>query len=131
MGTPPHWDPEVWQRIYVRNSSTGDLGWLVRREGQDKVRLDRSQQEILVEYQEHLWTHERTYRPISRVQVVQVAFEADRVLLKSLGEHDKARKSWHELSEKQRKAWIEEGPKNPPKRAELYKVITECLEAQS
>lgn len=127
-GTPDNWDPEPWRRIYVRHTRTADLGYMVRRDGKDLVRLDRTNQEVLQEYDERVWTPERAYRPVSHVQVVQVAFAADQLLLKSLGEHDKARKGWHELSEKQRKAWLEVGPKDPPKRAELYKVIVECLE---
>ena len=129
--TPDHWEPEAFQRIYVRHGRTGDLGYLVRRDGRDVVRLDRVNQEIIQDYDPHMWTTEASYRPVSHVQVVQIAFAADQLLLKALGEHQKARKSWHEISEKQRKAWLEEGPKDPPKRAELYRAITECLEAAS
>jgi hypothetical protein len=127
--TPDTWDPEPWQRIYVRHGQTADLGYLVRRDGKDLVRLDRPNQEVLQEYDAHHWTTETAYRPVSHVQVVQVAFAADQVLLKALGQHAKARKNWHEISEKQRKAWLELGPSDPPKRAQLYKAIVECLEA--
>lgn len=130
-GTPDNWDPEPWQRIYVRHMRTADLGYLVRRDGKDVVRLDRSNQEIIQEYDVSSWSAERSYRPVSHVQIVQIAFVADQFLLRALGEHAKARKSWHELSEKQRKAWLEEGPSDPPKRAELYKAIVACLEGES
>lgn len=130
MSTPADWEPELWQRIYVRHAQTADLGYLVRRGGRDVVRLDRPNQEVIRDYEPRMWVTETAYRPVSHVQVVQVAFAADQMLLKALGEHDKARKGWHELSEKQRKAWLEEGPVNPPKRAELYKVIVRCLEAE-
>lgn len=131
VGTPDNWDPEPWQRIYVRHARTSDLGYLVRRDGRDVVRLDRVNQEVVQDYDPHTWTTESSYRPVSHVQVVQIAFVADQLLLKALGEHQKARKSWHELSERQRKAWLEGGPTDPPKRAELYRVITECLEGAS
>lgn len=130
-GTPDNWDPPAWHRVYLRHARTSDLGYLVRRAGKDVVRLDRVNQEILQDYDAQVWLAETDYRPISHVQVVQIAFVADQHLLRALGEHQKARKNWHEISEKQRKAWLEEGPKDPPKRAELYKAIVECLEASS
>jgi hypothetical protein len=117
--------------VYLRHTGTADLGYIVRRDGKDVVRLDRPQQEIIQPYDEKVWSRERSYKPVSHVQVVQVAFEADRMLLKSLGEHAKSRKDWHALTEKQRKAWLDVGPLDPPKRAQLYKAIVECLEATS
>lgn len=94
------------------------------------VRLDRGAQEICVKYEPGRgdWQPVDGVRKLSRPQIVQVAFEADKALLRQLGDHAKARRDWRDLGEKQRIAWLNIGPSNPPVRAELYKLITECLE---
>lgn len=126
-GTPANWDPQPWERIYVRSKSTGDLGWMVRRDGKDLVRLDRPLQEVIVEYSPDDWPQEVEYRPIPHAQLVRMCFEFDRLLLRALGDHERAKKEWHQLTDKQRVAWIESGPKNPPIRALTYKTIMAVL----
>lgn len=126
--TPRDWDPPPGQRIYVRNADTGQLGWLVRRNGKDCVRLDRANQEIITAFSGATWLQVVEHRPLNRVQLVQIAFEADKALLRSLGEYEKAKKEWLSLSDKQRVAWIEEGPKDPPIRAMFYRTIMDFLE---
>jgi hypothetical protein len=127
MSTPDTWDPEPHQRIYVRSTKSGDLGWLVRRDGKDVVKLDRPFQEIVVEYNVDEWPQEMDHRPIPHARLVKMAFEFDRMLLRELGDHERARKDWHQLSEEQRKAWIEKGPKNPPIRAIMYRTLMDTL----
>ena len=121
------WDPEPGQRIYVSSSTTGDMGWIVRRGGRDKVRLDRPNQEITVDYN-GTWTQVVEHRRASHAQVVMVAFEADKALLKLLGEYQKAKKEFRDLTEKQLAAWIEEGPTQPPIRAMFYRTVVDFLE---
>lgn len=123
--TPKDWDPEPGQRIYVQSQTTGDMGWLVRRGGTDKVRLDRPNQEIVVDYNGS-WVQVVEHRRASHAQLVQVAFEADKALLRLLGLHDKV-KEFRDLREKHLVAWIEEGPQQPPVRALLYRTIVDLL----
>lgn len=124
--TPRNFDPDPGRRIWVQSSVTGDVGWLVRRDGQERVRLDRPNQEIVVDFNGN-WTQIVEHRRIAHSQLVRVAFEADRELMRLLGHHDKARKEFRDLGEKQLAAWIEEGPKEPPIRALLYRSIMDTL----
>lgn len=125
--TPDHWDPEPGRRVYVRSMESGDLGWIVRRGGEDKVRLDRPNQEIIREMNAN-WAFQHDHRPVSTAQIVQmIAYEADRGLLRLLGDHSKSRKNWGDLTDKQRVAWIEQGPSNPPIRRILYRTIMDSM----
>lgn len=124
--TPDDWDPEPGRRVYVRSMKTGDLGWIVRREGRDRVRLDRPNQLILMEMNAD-WVFQHDHRPVSHAQIVGIAYEADRALLRLLGDHVKSRKNWMDLTERQRVAWIEQGPSNPPIRAILYRTIVDSM----
>lgn len=119
-------DPPPGKRIYVRSDGTGQLGWLVRRGGEIMVKYDRPNQDIVVKHSA-AWVQIVDHRPCSHAQIVQVAFEADKMLLKLLGMHDKARKEFRDLAEKQLVAWLEEGPKNPPIRSILYRTILDVL----
>lgn len=125
---PGDWEPEAHEREYVTQSGTGQLGWLVKRAGVDKVRLDRGSQEIVVKYDPNTWQHVREHRPFSRAQMAVVAFDADKALLRLLGDHDRSRRDWIGLSDKVRVAYIEDGPSNPPIRRMLYNAIMEVLE---
>lgn len=124
--TPDDWDPEPGKRIYVRSMESGDLGWIVRRRGVDCVRLDRPNQEIVRVFDSN-WVVQHDHRPISHAQIVMLAYEADRALLRLLGDHVKSKKNWGDLTEKQRVAWIDVGPSNPPIRAILYRTIVDSM----
>jgi len=124
--TPDNWDPDPGQRIYVQSTTTGNMGWIVRRGGRDMIKLDRPAQDIVVEYNGS-WSQVVEHRRATHSQIVQVAFEADKALLKLLGEYGKAKKDFRDLTEKQLVAWIEEGPSQPPIRAVLYRTIVDLL----
>lgn len=126
--TPPDWDPDPWARIHVRDPQTNDLGWIVRRGGVESVKLDRPEHDIVMPYASRAWIQVVEHRMASRAQLAEVAFMADRGLLRLLGMHGKARQEWVSLTEKQRAAWIEEGPSEPPIRRFLYQAIVGVLE---
>lgn len=125
---PPDWDPPEAERIYYRHAVTNDRGWHVRRGGRDMVMLDRPNEEILRPLSGHEWNVDKDFRPLTRMHIAQVAFDADRRLCYHLGIHDIARKEWNDLSEPERIFWMREGPKNPIIRGMLYEGIMANLE---
>lgn len=108
---PENWDPPTpRERQYVRHVETGELGYLVRRQGQQKVRLHNDGQEILRAWVPGNWTAEVVRRELSKFAVARVAFEADKALCKELGLHGVTRRVWDKLTEAQRLAFIKDGP---------------------
>jgi hypothetical protein len=118
-----NWDPAKAQREYVRNVTTGELGWFVRRDGKRMVKLDRPNQEILRRHIENEWVEEDPSRPMSDIHVSRIAFEADRELCRTLGLHLHAKREWAKLTEPERKMFLGDGPKEPPARVALFKAI--------
>lgn len=124
------WDPKPSERDYYRKLPTGDLGYLVRRDGKDCIRLDRPHQEIIVPFREGEWKAEHEAHKWSRAQVAKIAFEADRELCHALQIFDKAKKDWRSLHEDERLAWMSKGPKSPALRVKLYAAIMEVLSSE-
>ena len=124
--TVRNWDPEPGQRVYVQSSRSGEQGWIVKRDGVDKVRLNRPNQEILLPFGGE-WTQLVEHRRASHAQLVQVAYEADRALLRLLGEYQKAKVEFRDLKEKAVVAWLEDGPTEPPIRQLLYRTVLDLL----
>lgn len=125
---PPEWNPPKGHEELVRNTRTGELGWLVRRSGQSMVRLDRPNQEILHRYVESDWLPEVPRRPLARAHLARVALEADRELCRALGNHDGALRTWQRMDEYARKKWVEKGPAGNSARMALYAAIMGALE---
>lgn len=92
------------------------------------LRLDRPNEEILRPLKGNAeWILDRDHRPLTKYQVAQICFEADRKLCFALGLHDNARKEWIGLTDNQRIAWMETGPQTPPIRGNVYKAIRKEL----
>jgi hypothetical protein len=123
-----HWDPADHERSYYRHVMTGDLGWMVRRDGKDCIRLDRPNQEIVKPFREQEWIPEHEHRPITRLQLVQIAYEADRKLCFFLGLHADARKEWASMREQDRLRWAQHGPGAGPGRQLLFTRIMAALD---
>lgn len=117
-----NYEPQPNQRDWYSHTRTGDRGYLVRRDGVDYVKLDRPNEEILKRHNGE-WHKDEEHRPMTTAQIAQVAYEADRKLCFFLGKHERARKEWVSLSDKERIAWMREGPKEPGPREELYVAI--------
>lgn len=126
--TPDHFDPPDHERVFYRHITTGDLGWLVRRDGKDCIRFDRPSQEIVKLFKESEWILEREHRPLTRLQLCQVAFEADKRLCFFLGKHDLARRDWLMLKDEDRIAWSQRGPGPGTGRRELFQAVMSVLE---
>lgn len=124
----PHWDPKPQEREWYREAATGQLGWLVRREGQDKIRLDREAEEILRKLDTSVWVPQLEHRPLNTANAAMVAFDADRSLCRHVGLMENSRKEWASLSDDQRIAWMTDGPTTHPIRAALFRAVQEALE---
>lgn len=125
---PDNWDPPAHRRKYVRSTRTGDLGYFVRRDGKDCIRLDRPSEEIVKAYTgQQDWVDEQAARPISDHQMGRVCFEADRALCLALGLHGDARREWISLTDAQRIHWMKEGPDDHPRRRALYLLLQNFL----
>lgn len=130
-GTPDHWDPPQTERQYYRSSDTGDLGWLVRRDGKDRIRLDRPMQEIVKPFDEGKWVEEREWKPFSRTQVQKLLFELDKQMCFLLSLYKEAKKDWLSLKDEERIEWMKNGPGPGNLRAEVYKAVFKILERHS
>jgi len=123
-----HWDPAPHERTYYRHALTGDLGWLVRRDGAEHILLDRPGQEIAKPFKPGEWTVEAEYRPLTRMQFAQVAFAADKALCLALGKHLLARREWLSMRDEDRIVFMQMGPRAGGGRQELFEAIMASLE---
>ncbi len=122
-----HWDPADHERSYYRHIMTGDRGYMVRRDGKDHIRWDRPSQEITRPFREGEWIPEREHRPMTRLQLIQIAYEADRKLCFFLGLHSEARREWNAMHERDRLDWAARGPGAGPGRAAMFQAILDTL----
>ena len=124
----PNWDPTPQERVWYRDATSGQLGWMVRRDGEDKIRLDRPLEEICLKYIPGAWKAQTEHRPLNPAEVAQVAFAADCRLSRAIGIVENSKKEWQSLDDDQRIAWMSTGPTKDPLRAELFRAITGALE---
>lgn len=127
--TPDDWDPKPFERQWYRNRQTGDLGYLVRRDGKDVICYDRGAGTIgeMTRPISSDWVAEPVRKLVSVTALSRIAFEADKALCWALGLHEQAKKEWLSLPEKERLQWLKEGPAEPQPRADLYEKIHEAL----
>jgi hypothetical protein len=124
-----HYEPLPHNREKYRDKDSGDLGYLVRRDGKTWIKLDRVGQEILRPFRDGKWTAEVEHRPLTRYHAGCVTFEADKALCRALGVADLGRRDWLSLTDDKRNDWIENGPgPRDPKRLELYEGIRSILD---
>lgn len=123
--TEPNWDPPAPDRQYFRHVTTGDRGYIVRRDGKDVIRLDRPMQEIIKAKNENEWKEDEYGSTVLRTQVAMVAFAADRAACTLVGLHAESRVTWAELTDKQRAAFTVGGPQKDasPVRVAIYLSI--------
>lgn len=125
---PDDWDPRPGTERWYRHATTGDRGFSVRRGGKEYIRLDRPNQEILRRVSDDFVEEDAT-RPLTPIHLARVCFEADKALCAGLGLMDKARGDWTKLTDKQRHAWMESGPKSPVARVVLYAGLKKLMGA--
>src|SRR5262245_19057305 len=93
---PLDFDPPAHEREYFRQASSGDRGYLVRRDGKDCIRLDRPEQELIFPLSGQ-WKRDEYGSLYLHDQIAQVAFNADRGMCALLGLHAESRLQWREL----------------------------------
>lgn len=122
-------DPKPAERDYFRHKRTGELGWLVVRDGKKVIRLDRGNVEELRPFMASEWFVVDAPKRLSQHQVAKAAWLADRSLLMSLGRPLEARKDWESLAPKDRWDFANMGPDDPdaPERRVLWDSIIGAL----
>lgn len=108
-----------------RRRQDGQLGELVVGEdGVKRVRIDRPNQELLTEYNEHDWFVEPDENPLTRFHVARIAYEADRLYAMALGDFRNGRKTWESLKDEERIKIRRDGPDTKDnRRLALWKHI--------
>lgn len=126
---PDDWDPEPARRAYYKNSVSGDWGWLVRREGNDVIKLDRPGVDEIRRFDPGEWQPRDAPKPLQPAHLAMVAYQADKTLCRVLGGELMrfTKGDWLDLSQEQRRAWIEKGPPTHPDRRALYAAIMGAL----
>lgn len=125
---PDKWDPNPLEREYFRHAQTGELGWVVGRDGKEMIRLDRGAHEELRVPNDRDWIAKEDVRPITKAELARIAFAADHQYCIAMGLRELARKDWLSLGDEDRRIWLERGPKEPETRRRLYLAITKVLE---
>jgi len=122
--------PAPSARVYYRSSRTGDLGFMVTREGVDAIQLDRPNEEILRPFTVAEWQPEQASSGMSRVQMAHVAFAADCALCRCMGEHDLAKRDWLSMREEARIKFSERGPSGGVRKRVFDAILGVLMEAK-
>lgn len=110
------------QRTAYRHRVSGDKGYLVSREGRDFILLDRPGDPLERPFRPDEWIAEAEHRPITPMQLTAITYAADRELCRALGLHALARREWLSVPERERIAFMQDGPPKGP-RHDLWLVI--------
>lgn len=119
------WDPRPDERKYYRSTVDGQRGWLVRREGQDRVRLDRPMEDYHVKL-DQTWVSDVQQHPMSAHAAAKIAYIADQALCGAIGEFA-PKKAWIDLSDKERVRFMKDGPDVGGFRDEFHKGVKDLL----
>jgi hypothetical protein len=115
-------------KVFYRSSKDGELGWMVERDGRKLIQLNRPNEEVLRHYTEAEWIPEMEHRPLSKAALGRVCFESDQALCRALGIHEATQKTWLDLTDKQRIAWMTKGPTRDAARSALWQGIQMLME---
>ncbi len=131
------WDPEPGEREWYRDVISGQRGWRVIRNGQPRIRIDgyasinkegkTVAQDITKKFNPGEWVPDNEKRPMTRAQIGQICFEADKKLCFFLGLKENSSKQWNDLHEEKRRDWIETGPTVHPVRKAMGEAIRAAL----
>lgn len=106
-------DPLPGERVYYRHATTGDLGYLVTRDGNPKIKYDLNSQDRVVPFRQGEWIPEKRHAPLTVGGVARVAYEADKALCQALGIHGE-HPDWLSLPEQKRIRFSTRGPSDGP-----------------
>lgn len=113
-------------RDWYRHVLTGDRAYREERDGVDVIVMDRPNQEITRRFNEHDWITDHETRPLTPMAVAQAAFSADASICKAMGMHQKE-DNWLNLRDRQRIAWMKEGPQSSWVRRTLFEYVEEGI----
>ena len=123
-------EPAEKDRVWFYHVHSGWKGYLVQdQEGKQYVKVHVSLEPHYSKYSKQEWSPVRELRPLQPGDVAEIAFVADAVLARALGESlPRAgwKREWRNLTPDGRKEWISgDGPgaKVSPKRQELYRLL--------
>ena len=77
-----------------------------------------------IEFKEDEWEECAPTRPLGRMQIGHITYEADRLLCRFVGETSK---QWESLSDKRKQNWVKKGPGKPEIRRSVWLSLTETL----
>lgn len=115
------------EREYYRSNVTGDLGYLVERDGKSWVKLDRSGPEVLKEFSEGLWAEELHRAPLNQQQLGKLAYEFDQLLCRTLGRGQEANRDWIAMQNEEKATWMTIGPCDSGIRDALFDAVLRVL----
>lgn len=119
------------ERLYVRNRMTGERGYLVEDRGTVYVRLASAHGQER-RYERHEWIDDIKLKPLTRMNVAEAAFAAERIICKAKGLHQESKRDWAGLTTEQRIEYKLKGPKTAdPERRLVWEGITKLLSESS
>jgi hypothetical protein len=119
-----NWDPKPGEREYYRHQADGQRGYLVLRDGKDRIRLDRPMEDIHVPMDG--WVEDRKAHVMSAHAAAKIAYIADQALCAATGEYSPKRE-WIDLGDKERIRFMKDGPDVGGFRDEFHLGIKELL----
>ena len=124
MKSEDHWDPKPHERKYYRSAIDGQRGYLVRRDGKDRIRYDRPMEDLHTDLSG--WIEDKQLHPMSAHAAAKIAFIADKALCKAIGDYG-PKEEWIDLSDKERIRFMKDGPDVGGFRDEFHKGIMGLL----
>jgi len=125
----PDYEPEPQNRVWYRHAAMGDIGWMVRSDGKDMIRLDRGAdlgKHHLRPYKPGDWVQQEEHRPMTQHHLALITWSADRAVCKAMG-FSRTAKDWAELKDEERIEWIKHGPPSGIERKVVFNAIQTAL----
>jgi hypothetical protein len=116
----------VTPRRYFRHAQTGDKGFLVQVDGEDRIQYERGAHVETVKYIPAHWNPADDERPLTMFHIGQLAYQCDVAVCKIAGIGPRLRKEWLALSDGERSTWTANGP---PKGDLMRRMMFESVQA--
>lgn len=127
------YDPPAHERVHYRHHLSGDLGYLVRRDGKDCIKYDRPGHDMVIPFTAknvNEWVPCVMTVKLTPLQRAMIAYSADKQFCHFIGAQGAARRDWMNMSESERIRYMTDGPVGPSQeeRRFLFDAILETLE---
>jgi hypothetical protein len=124
--TSVDWEPKPSERVYYRAGLDGQRAYVVKRNGEECLRLDRPGEE-LIRALDNTWKPDSQTHPMTPHQAAKVAWAADKALCAAIGEFQESKNQWINAPERERIRFMEEGPDADNVRDRLFLAVMGCL----